>query len=86
MISNQIETLEKNVLIEQNSKLIRSLISMNRRIIHLLSATAVERYLDFLETYPALMQRLPLKLIAAYIGVTPEYLSVRGKVFAISKI
>ena len=62
-------------LIEQNNKLVRSLISTNNRLISLLSSTAEERYLDFIETYPTLIQRLPLKLIASYIGVTPEYLS-----------
>ena len=41
----------------------------------LLSATAKERYIEFTETYPTLVQRLPLKLIASYIGITPEYLS-----------
>ena len=75
------ESFEKSFLIEQNNKLIRSLISMNRRLINLLSSTAEERYLGFIETYPTLLQRLPLKLIASYIGVTPEYLSdIRRKI------
>lgn len=69
------ENLEKSFLIEQNTRLLRSLISMNRRLINMLSSTAEERYLGFIETYPTLLQRLPLKLIAAYIGITPEYLS-----------
>jgi hypothetical protein len=37
--------------------------------------TGKERYQDFIRTYPTLVQRLPLKLIASFIGVTPEYLS-----------
>lgn len=76
-------SLEKMALIEQNTKLVRNLISINKRLIALLSSTAEERYLDFLETYPALLQRLPLKSIASYIGVTPEYLSdIRRKIVA----
>ena len=78
---NNFETLSKNLIIEQSHKLIRNNISMNRRLISLLSYTAEEKYKDFLETYPTLFQRLPLKLIASYIGVTPEYLSeVRRKI------
>jgi CRP-like cAMP-binding protein len=69
-----------DVLLEQRNKLLRNVIATNRRLIGLLSSTAEERYLDFIDTYPALMQRLPLKLIASYLGITPEYLSeVRRK-------
>jgi CRP-like cAMP-binding protein len=73
--------LEKELLIETNIKYRNSLIAMNKRIISLLSATAEERYVEFLEMYPTLIQRLPLKLIASYIGITPEYLSdIRRKI------
>ncbi|MEO8238886.1 MAG: Crp/Fnr family transcriptional regulator [Flavobacterium sp.] len=76
-----INRFEKATLLEQNTKLIRNLVSLNKRLIALLSSTAEERYLDFIETYPALLQRLPLKSIASYIGVTPEYLSdIRRKI------
>ncbi|MFK7949846.1 MAG: Crp/Fnr family transcriptional regulator [Saprospiraceae bacterium] len=67
--------LEKEVLTEISTKLRNNLIATNKRIISLLSATAKERYIEFTETYPTLVQRLPLKLIASYIGITPEYLS-----------
>lgn len=67
--------LDKNLLIRMTAKLRNNLIATNKRIIGLLSATAKERYLDFIKTYPTLVQRLPLKLIASYIGITPEYLS-----------
>ena len=40
-----------------------------------LSLTAQERYGKFCERYPLLIQRLPQKHIASYIGVTPEFLS-----------
>ncbi len=66
---------------EQIELLTRNIIAANKRTRMLLSSTSEERYLDFIETYPTLTQRLPLKLIAAYIGITPEYLSeIRRKV------
>lgn len=68
-------TLEKELLVQMSIKYRNNLIATNKRIISLLSATAEQRYLDFTETYPTLVQRLPLKLIASYIGITPEYLS-----------
>ncbi|MCB2408720.1 Crp/Fnr family transcriptional regulator [Hymenobacter lucidus] len=52
-----------------------SLQAMQKRLIATLSAPAEERYLDFLRTYPSLAQRLPQRLIAAYLGITPESLS-----------
>lgn len=71
---------DQPVLAEQLQLLLRNVIATNKRLISLLSATSEERYLSFVETYPALLQRLPLKLIASYLGMTPEYLSeVRRK-------
>ena len=64
-----------NTLIELNNRYLKNIISVNKRLIALLSATAEERYIEFTQTYPSLVQRLPLKLIASYIGITPEYLS-----------
>ncbi|WP_188815453.1 Crp/Fnr family transcriptional regulator [Hymenobacter cavernae] len=52
-----------------------SMAAMQRRLISTLSATAEERYLEFLQMYPTLVQRLPQRMIAAYLGVTPESLS-----------
>ncbi|TVP97529.1 MAG: Crp/Fnr family transcriptional regulator [Balneolaceae bacterium] len=45
------------------------------RLAQLVSFTAEERYEAFLNTYPDLQDRLPQVQIAAYIGVTPEFLS-----------
>ncbi|QOD62158.1 Crp/Fnr family transcriptional regulator [Polaribacter haliotis] len=76
-----LEDLDHKTVIEIANKFRNNLIASNKRIIGLLSATAEKRYLDFTETYPTLVQRLPLKLIASYIGVTPEYLSeIRRKI------
>ena len=77
---NDIHQLSYDDLVEQNEKLVNNLIATNKRLANLLSATAKERYVDFVTTYPTLVQRLPLKLIASYLGMTPEYLSdVRRK-------
>lgn len=38
-------------------------------------ASAIERYEHFVETYPDIVQRVPQRMIAAYLGITPEALS-----------
>lgn len=50
-------------------------VSQQRRIISAMSQTAEERYLAFIEKYPAIQQRVPQVMIASYLGVTPETLS-----------
>jgi CRP-like cAMP-binding protein len=45
------------------------------RMGQLFSSTAEERYQSFLENYPHLQNRLSQVQIAAYLGVTPEFLS-----------
>lgn len=52
-----------------------SIATYQHRMIDSLSLTAMERYDNFCKTYPSLIQRLPQKQVAAYIGVTPEFLS-----------
>ncbi len=50
-------------------------IASQRRIMQSLSATAEERYLQFLKNYPAIFSRVPQKQIASYLGITPQSLS-----------
>ena len=64
------EILELNILMLHNS--IRF---MQKRLNTLLSATAEERYLDFIKLYPNLTLRVPQWMIASYLGITPESLS-----------
>ncbi len=45
------------------------------RIIQNLSMPAEDRYVNFLNKYPQLVQRVSQKQIASYIGVSPEFLS-----------
>ena len=47
----------------------------SKRELSLLSKTAEERYMDLFSERPALIQHIPLKYIASYIGVTPQALS-----------
>ena len=52
-----------------------SLITFRQRLMENLGLPARERYLLFCKRYPTLIECLPQKQIAAYIGVTPEFLS-----------
>ena len=54
----------------------KAYIAQNNRIMENISLTAKERYLNFLERSPSLSQRIPQKQIAAYLGITPEFLSM----------
>lgn len=47
----------------------------SKRELSLLSKTAEERYLDLFSDRPKLLQLIPLKYIASYIGITPQALS-----------
>ncbi|MBV8327870.1 Crp/Fnr family transcriptional regulator [Chryseobacterium sp.] len=59
----------------------KSIIALQRRIIANLSKTSDERYLDFLREYPETANRLTNIQIAAYLGVTPEFISrIRRKI------
>lgn len=55
--------------------LVRRIAVLQRRIIMLMSAPAIERYQHFCETYPQIVQRVPQRMIASYLGITPEALS-----------
>ncbi|WP_316790713.1 Crp/Fnr family transcriptional regulator [Pedobacter frigoris] len=58
-----------------NTMLNNSIRFMQKRINMLLSATAEERYLNFIKLYPNLTLRVPQWMIASYLGITPESLS-----------
>jgi CRP-like cAMP-binding protein len=52
-----------------------SLVANHQRIINNMSLTAEERYVDFIRKNPAFLEFVPLHNIAAYLGITPEFLS-----------
>ena len=47
----------------------------SKRLASTLSASAEERYDDFLKTYPTIAERVPQHMIASYLGISPETLS-----------
>ncbi len=57
----------------------KSLSSMHLRMISMLHKTAERRYLDFMERYPTLNQRIAQHQIAAYLGISHEFLSKEKK-------
>ena len=50
-------------------------IAQNERIMDMLTKSATERYLRFIEKYPNAELRISQKQIASYLGITPEFLS-----------
>ena len=50
-------------------------VELQQRVLQNISSTAEERYRSFLSQYSGLAHRLPNTQIAAYIGITPEFLS-----------
>jgi len=78
--------LEKNALemlylkIPKFEKFFRHLlqnayVAGQQRIIESMSLTADDRYCNFIERYPEMEKRIPLKQIASFLGITPESLS-----------
>jgi CRP-like cAMP-binding protein len=59
-----------NRIIGQNA-----LATYQHRQIDNVTLSAMERYANFCKLYPSLIKTLPQKLVASYIGVTPEFLS-----------
>lgn len=60
-------------------KIFNRMRALQKRVLMLLSASALERYEHFETTYPDIVQRVPQKLIASYLGITPEALSAVKK-------
>jgi CRP-like cAMP-binding protein len=85
-----IDALEDSIVIpisksvppkSDSKKLLKRIGVLQKRIIMLMSASAIDRYNHFLETYPNIIQRVPQKIIASYLGITPQALStLRGKI------
>lgn len=67
------------ILTSDRKSLVKRINVLQKRVIMLMSSSAIERYMHFVETYPDIIQRVPQRMIASYLGITPEALSkVRG--------
>ena len=88
----ELVVIEKNILDQTSSftsteqtkahtiNLVNRISTLQKRVLLLMSASAKERYKDFLITYPNIIQRVPQKMVASYLGITPEALSkIRGE-------
>ncbi|MFP9118626.1 Crp/Fnr family transcriptional regulator [Flavobacterium sp. RNTU_13] len=53
----------------------RHLAVTQNRLINTISKTALDKYLEFLELYPTLPQRVAQHYIASYLGISAEFLS-----------
>jgi CRP-like cAMP-binding protein len=58
-----------------NTILERNFIAFQNRIHDSISTPVEERYLNFVERYPSLSARVPLNMLASYLGITRETLS-----------
>ena len=79
-----IDAIESSVVLQSDKspdskhdvqKLINRIAVLQERVIMLMSASAIERYEHFVHTYPGIVQRVPQRMIASYLGITPEALS-----------
>jgi len=71
------ELLERHPIFERYFRIMfqNSLVTHQNRIIEAFAFTAEDRYTNFQKKYPHLEQFVPLKYIASYLGITPEFLS-----------
>lgn len=86
MEDSDVLQLEKNdfeLLLERVPKferffrilLTNAFIAHQHRVLSHLTSTAEDRYAELRTKYPGFEQRIPLRHIASYLGVTPEFLS-----------
>jgi CRP-like cAMP-binding protein len=72
--------VSKEMIISNAKLLYRRMGVLQRRVLMLMSAPAVDRYEYFLKAYPTLANRVPQRMIATYLGITPQALStIRAK-------
>ncbi|MBS1659955.1 MAG: Crp/Fnr family transcriptional regulator [Bacteroidetes bacterium] len=63
----------------------RAFETSQQRIYSLISASAEQRYLEFQKTYPKVFNKVPLHMVASYLGISRETLSRIRKDFTKAK-
>ena len=68
---------DKNPKFERFFRLVaqKSFAYSQRRVLSNLGKSAEERYLEFFNLYPSIVQRVPQYALASYLGMSPEFLS-----------
>lgn len=56
-------------------RVLNRMVALQKRVVMLMSSSIIERYKYFITTYPQIAERIPQRMIASYLGVTPEALS-----------
>lgn len=81
MLYNDMPKIEKlfRIMNQQSS------VALQRRILSLTGKTADKRYLEFLDKYPGLEQRITQQQVASYLGITHEFLSKIRKKISLGK-
>ncbi|SHF61513.1 Crp/Fnr family transcriptional regulator [Chryseobacterium vrystaatense] len=81
MLYNDMPKIEKlfRIMNQQSS------VALQRRILSLTGKTADKRYLEFLDKYPGLEQRITQQQVAYYLGITHEFLSKIRKKISLGK-
>ena len=75
---NDVENLcNENQKFERFFRLVaqKSFAFSQRRVLSNLGLSAEERYLEFLNLYPSIIQRVPQYALASYLGMSAEFLS-----------
>lgn len=73
--------LTKDQFAENAQFLYRRIGRLQRRVLMLMGSPASDRYTYFLSMYPNLANRIPQRMIATYLGITPQALStIRGRI------
>ena len=60
----------------------RNLSATQNRLFRTIAQNAEQKYLDFIQKYPTIPQRVPQHYIASYLGISPEFLSKTRKKLA----
>lgn len=74
-LQSLMEYLDIGSSFDPSHTLRRSYISIQKRLVSILSKSAEENFLEFKQKHPDLIQRLPQYHIAAFLGISPEFLS-----------